>query len=105
MDKLIEDLLTIERSANDSMSELEDEQSAQALLISKEIARRNLDIKRKADQAIQALKQEAEAETQARLEEIENDYNEKTQQIKSYFEENTPKWREEWVRRILEISP
>ena len=105
MDKLIESLLSIESNANDNMNELEAEKKAHAEHITKEILQRSLEIKRSADLRIQAMKLEAEAETQAKLDEIEQDYHEQTQRLKDLFETNTPRWRKEWVGRILETGP
>jgi len=105
MDKLVADLLDIERDAAESMKCLGEERAAQALHISNEIARRNLEIKRKADKDLQIRKQEIEKDTQAQLDEIEVQHQEKIGQLKKLFEEKNVTWREEWVKRILQPEP
>jgi len=100
MDKLVADLLDIERGAIESMKDLDKERAAQAQHTSNEIARRNLEIKRKADKDLQVLKQEIEKDTQAQLDEIETQYQQKITQLKDLFAEKGDMWRAEWVMRI-----
>ena len=104
MDKLIADLLNIEQAATQSMGALEDERAAQATHTADEIARRNMEIKRRADKELQAIKQEAEEATQSRLADIEVRYKEKTMKIRQLFEVNGSKWRKQWANRILGIE-
>ena len=104
MDKLVADLLNIESTALESIKDLEEERAAKAQHILNEIARRDLEIKRKADKDLQALKLEMEKDTQAQLDEIESQYQEKTAYMKKLFEENTVTWREKWVAYILQIK-
>lgn len=101
MDKLVADLLEIERAALESMKDLEEEQAAQAQHISNEISRRNLEIKRSADRELKKLKQDAEADTQAQLDEIERQYQTKAAELKNLFESKGEIWRKEWVAKIL----
>ena len=105
VDKLVEELLGIESSAKDSLKDLEHERAALPQMISEEIARRTLEIKRKEDQSVQALKQEAEEAAQAQLDEIESKYQQKAAQLKELFEANSAAWRKEWVSRVLQITP
>jgi len=104
LDKLVADLLDIERTAMESMRDFEDERATQAQHVSNEIARRNLEIKRKADKDLQILKQEIEKDTQTQLDEIETQYQQKITQLKSLFEEKGEMWRAEWVKRILQTQ-
>ncbi|MCL2378935.1 MAG: hypothetical protein FWC77_07400 [Defluviitaleaceae bacterium] len=101
MDKLIEDLLSIEQAANESLAELDEERTAQARLTDAEIARRIQEIKQKASRTIDALKQDAEATVTAELTATEIDYRKKAEGLKELFESNGAIWRKEWAGRIL----
>ena len=101
MDKLVADLLEIEHIAIESMNAFEAEKAAHAQHISEEIARRTLEIKRKADKDLQLHKQEAEADTQSQLEDIERKHQQSAARIKTLFEKNAASWQKEWVARIL----
>ena len=98
----MDDLLNIEQTAKESLSELDDEREALARRIAEETARRISDINLKAEQAIQALKQEVEANVQSELAEIESRYQQKAAQLIELFNANKAKWREEWTNRILQ---
>ena len=102
MDKLIDDLLAIEATATQGLTSLDDEQTAMAQHIVDEISRRNLEIQRKADKAIQAQKQEAEDNTQATLEEIETQFQQNVASLKQHFDDNINTWRKYWATRVLE---
>jgi len=104
MDKLIEELLNIESTANQHLDDLETERASQAKQISEAIARRNLEIKRRADKALQAIKQEAEASTEARLAEIEENHHKDATKLRSLFDTNQARWRETWVSRIMQVG-
>jgi len=102
MDKLVEDLLGIEQAAKDSLEDLEEERAALPRRISEEIARRLVEIGRKADLAIQTLKQESEASTQAALSKIESQYQKKAAQLNALFDANREAWRKEWADHVLQ---
>ena len=101
MDKLIEDLLSIERAAKESLAGLEKERAAQALLTEEEIIRRKQEIKRKAAAQVEALKHDAKTTGQAKLAEIESEYRHEAEQLQALFDSNAATWRKEWGSRIL----
>jgi len=102
VDKLVADLLEIERTALESMKDIEGEKAAHTLHTQEEISRRILEVKRHADKELQAQKQKAEAETQAQLDDIERQSQEKSTELKNLFEANTDIWRKQWVAHILQ---
>lgn len=104
MDKQLAELISIEQAAKQSMMEFEDERAAHARNTAEEIVRRNLEIRRGADQELQRLKQEAEASTQAKLAKIEDDCQAKAAQLRHLFESNADKWRKQWANRVLQIE-
>ena len=101
MDKLVEDLLSIERTAKDSMEELEEERTALAQRIADEISRGLLETRNRTDLAIQAFKQEAEISVQTELAKIESQFQQKATQLNELFDKNAAVWRNEWVSRVL----
>ena len=101
MNKLIEDLLSIEQAATQSLAALEEERTTQAKLTEAEIARHLQEIKHKTAQAIEAIKQSAKAALATELAELDTQYNQKTAQLKQLFEQNAATWRKEWAGYVL----
>jgi len=104
MDKLIAELLDIERTANESLAEFKEECADHSGQIEAEVNRCVQGIKRKADQEVEVLKYENEAVTQVKLAEIENEYQQKALQLKKLFADNIDIWRKGWTSRVLDID-
>jgi len=102
MDKLIADLLEIERAALEDMGEADTLKTAHTVHAQDEINKRVFEVKRMADKELQAGKQKVEADTQAQLDAIEAEHSIQTAQLKSLFETNAEDWRSRWVARILQ---
>ena len=101
MNKLIEDLLNIERAANESLVGLEEERIVQARLTEAEITRYLQEIKYKTIRAVEALKRAAEVSLVTELAEIESEYTQKAAQLQALFDTNTAIWREKWAAHVL----
>ena len=101
MDKLVEELLSIERAGKDSLAGLEKEQAVNAKQTEAEIARILQEIKQKTDMAVEALKRDADAALKAELVDIESEYMQKAAQLQELFDANGAKWREELAAHVL----
>ena len=104
MDKLVESLLSIERSGHESLAELEKEHAAHARLTEAEIARCLQDIQQKTNQVVEALKRESEAVLKDELAMIEGEFLQKTVSLRELFDTNAEAWRKELFDRVLHIS-
>ena len=102
MDKLIAELINIEETAKASLEGLKDEKTTYAAQTADEITRRNLDIRRKADQQIQAIKQQEEEYTQAQLAEIDSQLQQQSAELRALFETHMQSWRADWTNRVLQ---
>jgi len=103
LDKLITDILELERAAIESMASMTTNKATHTSETQEEISRRVLEVKRHADKELQNHKKKAEADTQFKLKEIESECQNKAAELKSIFTKNADKWRCKWVAHILEI--
>ena len=100
MNKLVEELLSIEQAANADLAELEGERAVQARQTETEIARRLQEVEASTALTLEAIKREAEVSLTAELTAIDVEYRAKTAELKQLFEENTPMWRQEVTQSI-----
>ena len=103
MDKLVAELLVIERAGNESLAELDSEIAANSRQIETEIARQLQEIKHKTGLAVEAFKQDAEAALIADIANIETERRQKAAQLQELFAKNAAQWRKELVDRVLYI--
>ena len=101
LDKLVEDLLNIEKAGNDSLAQLEEECAAHAKQAEAEIARVQLEIRLKTERAIDGMRRDAEDSCKAELAMIESEYSQKVAELRELYDSNAAAWREELVGRVL----
>ena len=102
MDKLVEDLLHIERTAQESLEELHAERVALSQRIAEEISHRISELECNAGKTVKTIRQDADATVKAHLFEIESQHHEKSAQLTEIFAANFVKWREEWSNYVLQ---
>ena len=101
MDKLIQDLLSIEQSAKESLAQLDEERAALAKLIHAETAACVQEIILMLSHEAESQKRSYDAATTAEISKIENEYREKSSKLQELFDKNSAAWRSEWTNRVL----
>lgn len=102
MEKIIEELINIEHTANTVLETIAQDRSTLPKRINDEIASRTADIDRKTEQTIKAMYKAASEEAGRKVEQITQDSKQSIATVEAAFSENRENWRASLVKQILE---